>query len=250
MKIKKAIIPAAGLGTRLYPITQVISKEMLPIINKPAIAYVIEEAFISGIEKICIITNKRKSDIEEYVESFYHNISFMHQDEPKGLGHAVLQAEEFIDDEPFAVLLPDEIIDSRTPCIKQLIDIHNVCESNTVLGVQRVKLKDVSKYGIIETNKIDNKILEVNNLVEKPTVFATPSTFAIMGRYILTPKILGILKTTKPGKNNEIQLTDALKELLLYEDIKAYHFDGTRFDVGTQEGLLNANIYYSREALE
>lgn len=249
MKIRKAIIPAAGLGTRLYPITNVIPKEMLPILQRPAIEYVVNEAIASGIKEIGIVINNKKEIIKQYFNASA-NIHFIYQDKPKGLGHAVLQAEEFIGDEPFAVLLPDEIIDSRTPCIKQLIDIHNVCESNTVLGVQRVKLKDVSKYGIIETNKIDNKILEVNNLVEKPAVFKTPSTFAIMGRYILTPKILDILKTTKPGKNNEIQLTDALKELLLYEDIKAYHFDGTRFDVGTQEGLLNANIYYSREALE
>lgn len=249
MKIRKAIIPAAGLGTRLYPITNVIPKEMLPILQRPAIEYVVNEAIASGIKEIGIVINNKKEIIKQYFNASA-NIHFIYQDKPKGLGHAVLQAEEFIGDEPFAVLLPDEIIDSRTPCIKQLIDIHNVCESNTVLGVQRVKLKDVSKYGIIETNKIDNKILEVNNLVEKPAVFKTPSTFAIMGRYILTPKILDILKTIKPGKNNEIQLTDALKELLLYEDIKAYHFDGTRFDVGTQEGLLNANIYYSREALE
>lgn len=267
--IRKAIIPAAGLGTRFLPATKAQPKEMLPIVDKPAIQYIIEEASNSGIEEILIITGRNKMCIEDHFDrsvelemeleksgkqnmlNLVQNISgiadihFIRQKEPKGLGHAVRCAKTFVGNEPFAILLGDDIVYSKDkPCLKQLIDCYSEYKTS-ILGVQNVKDEDVSKYGIIDGIQIENNVCKVKNLIEKPDREEAPSNTAILGRYIITPRIFDILDETKPGKNGEIQLTDALKELLKEEAMYACNFDGRRYDVGDKLGYLQATVEFA-----
>ncbi|MFS8541289.1 MAG: UTP--glucose-1-phosphate uridylyltransferase GalU, partial [Tissierellales bacterium] len=242
MRVKKAVIPAAGFGTRFLPYTKAQPKEMLPIVDKPTLQFIIEEAIESGIEEILIITGRNKTSIENHFDrsielelelerkgktdllreirkiSNMVNIHYIRQKEPLGLGHAIYCAKSFIGNEPFAVLLGDDIVYSEKPCLKQLIEIFNVYQT-TILGVQQVPNEDVYKYGIISGKYLDNNVYKVKDMVEKPAVGKAPSNVAILGRYIITPSIFGILEKTKPGKNGEIQLTDALRELVKSEDM-------------------------------
>lgn len=268
-KIKKAVIPAAGLGTRFLPVTKAQPKEMLPIVDKPTIQYIIEEAVASGIEEILIITGRNKKCIEDHFDKSVEleleleksgkqemlklvreisdmvDIYYIRQKEPKGLGHAISCARTFVGNEPFAVLLGDDLVyNEEKPCLKQLMDCYN--EYNTsILGVQTVDVKDVSKYGIIKGIHIEGRVHKVRGLVEKPAVEEAPSNIAILGRYIITPQIFGILEETKPGRGGEIQLTDALSKLINEEAIYAYEFEGTRYDVGDKLGFLKATVEYA-----
>lgn len=269
MSIKKAIIPAAGLGTRFLPATKAQPKEMLPIVDKPAIQYIVEEAIESGIEDILIITGRNKRAIEDHFdksveleielekkdkESLLHlvqdisnmaNIHYIRQKEPRGLGHAIYCAKSFIGNEPFAVLLGDDIVDANfSPCLKQLIDIYNEYET-TVLGVQEIEKENVNRYGIVSGKKVNERLYTVNNLVEKPSVEEAPSNVAILGRYIITPEIFNILEHTRPGTGGEIQLTDALKNLAKKQKMYAYMFEGKRYDVGDKLGFLEATIEFA-----
>ena len=267
-KIRKAIIPAAGLGTRFLPATKAQPKEMLPIVDKPTLQYIIEECVASGIEEILIITGRNKKSIEDHFDrsvelemeleksgkeemlkmvreiSDMVNIHFIRQKEPRGLGHAILCAKTFVGNEPFAVLLGDDVVDSEVPCLKQLIDCFNEYKT-TILGVQTVEPQDVNKYGIVGGLHIEDRVYKVKNLIEKPAVEEAPSNVAILGRYIITPKIFEILENTKPGKGNEIQLTDALLELIKHEAMYAYDFEGRRYDVGDKLGFLQATVEYA-----
>ncbi|MGO1370465.1 MAG: UTP--glucose-1-phosphate uridylyltransferase GalU [Senegalia sp. (in: firmicutes)] len=269
MKIKKAIIPAAGLGTRFLPATKAQPKEMLPIVDKPTIQYIIEEAVESGIEEILIITSNNKSSIEDHFDKSIElemalkekgkddllkivedvsnlvNIHYIRQKEPKGLGHAINCAKSFVSSEPFAVLLGDDIVDAPDkPCLKQLMDEYDKYES-TILGVQEVEKSQTNKYGIVDGEKLEDGLYKVNTLVEKPNPAEAPSNVAILGRYIITPEIFDILDTTKPGAGNEIQLTDALKELATKQDMYAYTFKGKRYDVGDKLGFLKATVEFA-----
>lgn len=268
-KIKKAVIPAAGLGTRFLPATKAQPKEMLPIVDKPTIQYIIEEAVASGIEEILIITGRNKKCIEDHFDKSVEleleleksgkqemlklvreisdmvDIHYIRQKEPKGLGHAISCAKTFVGNEPFAVLLGDDLVyNEEKPCLKQLIDCYN--EYNTsILGVQTVDEKDVDKYGIIKGIHIEGRVHKVRGLVEKPAVEEAPSNIAILGRYIITPQIFKILEETKPGRGGEIQLTDALSKLIGEEAIYAYEFEGTRYDIGDKLGFLKATVEYA-----
>lgn len=268
-KIRKAIIPAAGLGTRFLPATKAQPKEMLPIVDKPTIQYIIEEAIDSGIEEILIITGRSKKCIEDHFDrsvelelelkksdkkemlkmvedtSNMADIYYIRQKEPKGLGHAISCAKTFVGNEPFAILLGDDVVyNGEKPCLKQLIDCYN--EYNTsVLGVQTVPEDKVNKYGIVDGILIEDRVCKVKGLVEKPSIEEAPSNVAILGRYIVTPKIFEILERTKPGKGGEIQLTDALLELINEEAMYAYNFEGRRYDVGDKQGFLEATVEYA-----
>jgi len=268
MKVKKAIIPAAGLGTRFLPATKAQPKEMLPIVDKPTIQYIIEEAVASGIEEILIITGRNKKCIEDHFDKSIEleleleragksellelvrgisdmvDIHYIRQKEPRGLGHAIYCAKTFVGDEPFAVLLGDDVVDSETPCLKQLIDCYSEYKT-TILGVQTVAKENVSKYGIVDGIHIEDRVYKVKNLVEKPSIEEAPSNVAILGRYIITPEIFNILGNTKPGKGGEIQLTDALKTLISKEAMYAYNFEGKRYDVGDKLGFLEATIEFA-----
>lgn len=268
MKVKKAVIPAAGLGTRFLPATKAQPKEMLPIVDKPTIQYIIEEAVASGIEEILIITGRNKRAIEDHFdksvelekeledsgkEELLHmaqeisnmaNIYYIRQKEPKGLGHAINCAKTFVGNEPFAVMLGDDVVDSEVPCLKQLINCYDEYKTS-ILGVQPVLEEDVSKYGIVKGMHIEDRVYKVKDLVEKPKVEEAPSNIAILGRYIITPQIFDILSETKPGKGGEIQLTDALKTLIQHEAMYAYSFEGRRYDVGDKLGFLQAGIEFA-----
>lgn len=268
MKVKKAIIPAAGLGTRFLPATKAQPKEMLPIVDKPTIQYIIEEAVASGIEEILIITGRNKKCIEDHFDKSIEleleleksgkeellelvrdisdmvDIHYIRQKEPRGLGHAIHCAKTFVGNEPFAVLLGDDVVDSETPCLKQLIDCFSEYNT-TILGVQTVPKENVSKYGIVDGLHIENRVYKVKDLIEKPAIDEAPSNVAILGRYIITPEIFNILENTKPGKGGEIQLTDALKTLIGQEAMYAYNFEGKRYDVGDKLGFLQATIEFA-----
>jgi UTP--glucose-1-phosphate uridylyltransferase len=268
MKVRKAIIPAAGLGTRFLPATKAQPKEMLPIVDKPTLQYIIEEAVDSGIEEILIITGRNKKSIEDHFDKSVEleleleskgkydlleevrsisdmvNIHYIRQKEPRGLGHAIHCAKSFIGREPFAVMLGDDIVDSEKPCLRQMIEIYNEYKT-TILGVQEIPKADVSKYGIVEGKHIEDRVYKVKGLVEKPALEDAPSNIAILGRYVITPSIFDILEHTEPGKGGEIQLTDALKELAQKEAMYAYIFDGKRYDVGDRQGFLQATVEYA-----
>lgn len=274
MKVRKAIIPAAGLGTRFLPATKAQPKEMLPIVDKPTIQYIIEEAVASGIEEILIITGRNKKSIEDHFDKSVElemeleksgkqemlelvrgisdmvDIHYIRQKEPRGLGHAINCAKSFVGNEPFAVMLGDDVVDSEVPCLKQLINCFNEYKT-TILGVQTVEFENVNKYGIIDGLPIENRVYKVKKLVEKPSVEEAPSNIAILGRYIITPQIFKILENTKPGKGNEIQLTDALETLIKNEAMYAYNFEGRRYDVGDKLGFLEATVEFAlkREGL-
>lgn len=275
MRVKKAVIPAAGLGTRFLPATKAQPKEMLPIVDKPTIQYIIEEAVSSGIEEILIITGRNKRAIEDHFDksveleqeldahakdelltivrdiSNMANIHYIRQKEPKGLGHAIYCARTFVGNEPFAVMLGDDVVDSKVPCLKQLIDCFNEYKTS-ILGVQDVPLTDVNKYGIVKGMHIEDRVYKVKDLIEKPKTEEAPSNIAILGRYIITPQIFEILENTTPGKGGEIQLTDALKTLINSEAMYAYNFEGRRYDVGDKLGFLQATVEYAlkREDLQ
>ncbi|MDI3508858.1 MAG: UTP--glucose-phosphate uridylyltransferase [Clostridiales bacterium] len=268
MRVRKAIIPAAGLGTRFLPATKAQPKEMLPIVDKPTVQYIVEEAIASGIEDIIIVTGRGKRAIEDHFdksvelemelkrqgkEELLHlvedisnmvDIHYIRQKEPRGLGHAIYCARSFIGNEPFAVLLGDDVIDSKTPCLKQLIDVYNEYKT-TVLGVQQVPWDKVDRYGILKYMQIEPGIYKVKELVEKPSREQAPSNVAILGRYIITPQIFDILEHTQPGAGGEIQLTDALQELLKCEAMYAYEFEGKRYDVGDKLGFLQATVEFA-----
>jgi len=271
MKVRKAIIPAAGLGTRFLPATKAQPKEMLPIVDKPTIQYIVEEAIESGIEDIIIISGRGKRAIEDHFDTSYEleatleesnklemlemvqeisnlaNIHYIRQKEPKGLGHAIHCANRFIGNEPFAVLLGDDIVVSEKPCLRQLMDVYEEKEAS-IIGVHDVPREDVNKYGIIEPKAYEGKndrIQEIESLVEKPDIDEAPSNLAIMGRYILTPAIFKILENLPPGKGNEIQLTDAIEILNQKEKVFAYNFIGDRYDVGDKLGFVQATIDFA-----
>lgn len=272
-KVRKAIIPAAGLGTRFLPATKAQPKEMLPIVDKPTIQYIVEEAVASGIEDIIIVTGRGKRAIEDHFDKSYEleetlakkgkyeqleevqgisklaNIHYIRQKEPLGLGHAISCASRFIGDEPFAVLLGDDIVHSpEKPCLKQLIDVYERYNSS-VIGVQEVSEQEVSKYGVISINQsgMDNGVFHINDLVEKPKVEEAPSNYAIMGRYVLRPEIFDILENLTPGAGNEIQLTDAIKKLNDQQMVVGYEFSGERHDVGDKFGFIKAMLDYALE---
>ena len=267
--IRKAIIPVAGFGTRFLPVTKSIPKEMIPIIDKPTIQYIIEEAVESGITDILLVTSKYKKSIEDYFDNFKElesvlessknyemldmiknisnmvNITFVRQKEQKGLGHAIYQGKTFVGNEPFCVLLGDDIVYNRDkPCLKQLIECYEEY-GGSVLGVQEVKREDVSKYGIVDGNKISENIYRVNNLIEKPSMEEAPTNIAILGRYVISCKIFEHLEKENYGKNGEIQLTDSITNLISTEEVYAYKFQGTRYDIGDKIGYLKATIDYS-----
>lgn len=267
--IKRAVIPAAGLGTRFLPATKATPKEMLPIVDKPTIQYIVEEALASGIEDIIIITGRSKRAIEDHFDRSVElelvleeqgkldllkmvkdiseiRIHYIRQKEPKGLGHAVLCAKHFIGDEPFAVLLGDDVVyNDQHPALSQLIHEYNKTGAS-ILGVQEVPEERVSAYGIVATQATDDpRLFKVNDMVEKPVAAEAPSHLAVLGRYILSPEIFTILEHTAPGRGGEIQLTDAIKELAAKEPVYAYNFAGRRYDVGDKEGFLEASIEYA-----
>ncbi|WKT77673.1 UTP--glucose-1-phosphate uridylyltransferase GalU [Lysinibacillus fusiformis] len=268
-KIRKAIIPAAGLGTRFLPATKAMPKEMLPIVDKPTIQYIVEEAIASGIEDIIIVTGKGKRAIEDHFdnaleletnllekgkfdilekvqESANVEIHYIRQKEPLGLGHAIWCARKFIGDEPFAVLLGDDIVKSEEPCLKQLMNQYeNILSS--VIGVQEVANEDVHRYGVIDPVGSDSKLMQVTKFVEKPALGEAPSNFAIIGRYILTPEIFRFLDEKKKGKGGEIQLTDAIESLNGIQRVFAYAFEGRRYDVGEQLGFIETIIDFALE---
>lgn len=271
MKVKKAIIPAAGLGTRFLPATKAQPKEMLPIVDRPTIQYIIEEAVESGIEDILIVSGRGKRAIEDHFDRSWEleetldskgktsqleeirsisnlaDIHYIRQKEPKGLGHAIWCARKFIGNDPFAVLLGDDIVvNEGDPCLKQMIAQFDSKQSS-IIGVQEVPNESLSSYGVIDynTNFNEENCFNITNLIEKPSIKDAPSNLAIMGRYILTPQILDILQETAPGAGNEIQLTDALKTLLNYEKIYAYLFSGTRYDIGNKVGFIEANLEFA-----
>lgn len=267
-RVRKAIIPAAGLGTRFLPATKAMPKEMLPIVDKPTIQYIVEEAVQSGIEDIIIVTGKGKRSIEDHFDHAFElennlleknklelleevqrsanmvDIHYIRQKEPKGLGHAIWCARKFIGDEPFAVLLGDDIVEAETPCLKQMIDLYNRYQSS-IIGVQTVSDEEVSRYGIVDAQQLGERFYSVNNLVEKPKKEDAPSNLAIMGRYILSPRIFSILDQQEAGAGGEIQLTDAIAELNLTEAVYAYDFIGTRYDVGEKLGFIKTTIKFA-----
>lgn len=267
--IRKAIIPVAGFGTRFLPVTKSIPKEMIPIIDKPTIQYIIEEAVESGITDILLVTSKYKKSIEDYFDNFYElenlleksknyemietlknisnmaNITFIRQKEQNGLGHAIYQGKTFVGNEPFCVLLGDDIVyNENKPCLKQLIDIYDNY-GGTVLGVQEVEKNDVSKYGIVDGKKISDNLYSVTNLIEKPEVSEAPTNIAILGRYVISPSIFSHLENATPGKNGEIQLTDSLLKLILNENVNAFLFEGVRYDIGDKIGYIKATLDYA-----
>ena len=268
MNVKKAIIPAAGLGTRFLPATKATAKEMLPIIDKPTIQYIVEEAVDSGIEEILIITGKGKRSIEDHFdnapeleqnllsknkldmlamvqETSKINIHFIRQKSPRGLGDAILQAKGFVGNEPFVVLLGDDIVKSKTPCVKQLIEQYNKTQSS-IIGVQKVPIEDTNRYGIIDPeSEIADNLYSVRGFVEKPSVEKAPSQLAILGRYLLTPEIFSLLETQEAGAGDEIQLTDAIDRLNKTERVLAYEFEGRRYDVGDKFGFVDTTLRFA-----
>ncbi|WP_088229027.1 UTP--glucose-1-phosphate uridylyltransferase GalU [Desulfosporosinus sp. FKB] len=268
-KIRKAIIPAAGLGTRFLPATKAQPKEMLPIVDKPTIQYIVEEAINSGIEDIIIVTGRNKRAIEDHfdrsmeLETYLEknskeelldlvqdiarlaDIYYVRQKEALGLGHAIYSARKFIGQEPFAVLLGDDVIFSEVPALRQMMNQYERYGASMV-GVQEVPIEDISKYGIVDGEKFAERLYRAKNLVEKPQPEDAPLThLAIMGRYILNPEIFDLLEALPPGKGGEIQLTDGIKELGRFQEVMAYEFDGRRHDVGDKLGFVEATIEYA-----
>ncbi|SEN49067.1 UDP-glucose pyrophosphorylase [Mesobacillus persicus] len=267
-KVRKAIIPAAGLGTRFLPATKAMPKEMLPIVDKPTIQYIVEEAIASGIEDIIIVTGKGKRAIEDHFDfapeleqnleskgkfdlldrvrysTNLADIHYIRQKEPKGLGHAVWCARNFIGDEPFAVLLGDDIVQSDTPCLRQLINEYEETRSS-VIGVQTVPDNETHRYGIVDPSVQEGRRFQVENFVEKPAPGTAPSNLAIMGRYVLTPEIFMYLEQQETGAGGEIQLTDAIQKLNQIQRVFAYDFEGKRYDVGEKIGFVKTTVEFA-----
>jgi UTP--glucose-1-phosphate uridylyltransferase len=270
VQVRKAVIPAAGFGTRMLPATKAVPKEMLPILNKPCIQYIVEEAVLSGIEEILLITGRSKKAIEDHFDrspelelhleqnrkssiltevkaiSELVDIHYVRQKTPLGLGHAILCAKSFVGNEPFAVLLGDDIIQAQTPVTKQLIKVYDDPDT-ALVGVQRVPVAHVSKYGIVdpESSPTSGDKVRVRKLVEKPSTANAPSNFAVLGRYILPPAIFSVLEETPVGHGGELQLTDAIQQLAVEGRAFAYPFEGVRHDIGNLEGWLKANISFA-----
>ncbi len=269
-EVRKAVFPAGGLGTRFLPATKVIPKEMLPVVDKPIIQYGVEEAIASGIEHIIIITGRGKGTMEDHFDHSFEldatlerrgkqdllavsrsvatmaRISYVRQKDPLGLGHAVLCAKDFVGDEPFAVLLPDDVIDAEVPCLKQLIDVFDE-KDGSVLATQTVEGPAISAYGVLagSPDPANPRIYNCTGMVEKPKFEDAPSTQAIVGRYVLTPRVFELLEQTQPGAGGEIQLTDGIKALLKEEKVFGYTFAGKRFDAGDKFGMLQATIEFA-----
>ncbi|MCL5266292.1 MAG: UTP--glucose-1-phosphate uridylyltransferase GalU [Chloroflexi bacterium] len=268
MPIKKAVFPAAGLGTRFLPATKAQPKEMLPVVDKPIIQYAVEEAVASGIQEVIIVTGRGKRAIEDHfdisfeLEHFLHKkgddemlrevreiselatVYYIRQKEPLGLGHAVLTAKPLVGDEPFAVILSDDIIDGEVPCLRQLVDVYERYKCS-VLAVEHVPREQTKSYGIIEPRPLDTLLHQVLGVVEKPKPEDAPSDLGIVGRYILTPEIFELLEETPAGKGGEIQLTDAIQRLLLKQAVYAYEFEGKRYDTGSPLGFLKATVEFA-----
>jgi UTP--glucose-1-phosphate uridylyltransferase len=269
MKVKKAIIPAAGLGTRFLPATKAQPKEMLPIVDKPTIQYIVEEAVAAGIEDIIIISGRSKRAIEDHFDKSYEleetlyqkgkfdilqelqgisnlaNIHYIRQKEPKGLGHAISCASSFIGNEPFAVLLGDDVVDADQPALKQLIDVYDEYKC-AVVGVQPVAQSEVSKYGIVNpAEDVSTRSFVIDGMVEKPSIENAPSNYAVLGRYVLTPEIFSILNEIPLGTGGEIQLTDAIQQLTWTQKVMAHHFEGKRHDIGDKLGFVKATIDFA-----
>ncbi|MDR0859165.1 MAG: UTP--glucose-1-phosphate uridylyltransferase GalU [Oscillospiraceae bacterium] len=270
MKIRKAVIPAAGLGTRMLPATKTIPKEMLPLLDKPVIQYIIEEAAAAGIEDILLVTNRQKSAMDDYFDYFPEleqrlersgkaeqaeeirkaadlaNIFYVRQKETKGLGHAIYRAKRFIGDEPFAVLLGDDVMFAEVPVIKQLMDVSEDRGGLTALGVQAVSDSAIASYSSLKVTDTEQRgIFKVEDLIEKPTAAEKFSNYAILGRYVLTPGIFDALENVKPGYGGEIQLTDGIREQLKGEAMFAVDFKGKRYDTGNQRGFLEATVEFA-----
>jgi UTP--glucose-1-phosphate uridylyltransferase len=272
MRVRKAVFPAAGLGTRFLPATKAQPKEMLPLVDKPIIQYGVEEALAAGCDQIIIITGRGKSAIEDHFDVSYElekmleergktellavvrqisdmiHVAYVRQKEAMGLGHAVLMARELVGHEPFAVLLADDVIDAPVPCLKQMIDVFNETQSS-VIATQVVEGPGISAYGVVDGKSVDGKfngrLFEVSNLVEKPKPAEAPSKLAIIGRYILTPTIFDVLERTPLGTGGELQLTDGLKLLLKQEKIYGFTFEGKRHDTGDKLGFLKATVEFA-----
>lgn len=266
MKVRKAVIPAAGFGTRMLPASKSIPKEMLPIFDKPTIQYIVEEVASAGIEDVLLILSKDKGSVADHFDSYTEleeimrkkdpemyeqlkcisnlcNVHFVRQKTKRGLGDAITYAQSFVGHEPFAVLLGDDIVHHDTSCISQLIDVFNEHQCS-VVGVQEVPKEDVDKYGIVDGKLIEDRLYEVKNLVEKPKPHEATTNVAILGRYIITPEIFKILKGTEKGHGGEVQLTDGLNTLVKSQKMLAYNFEGRRYDVGNKKGYFEANVEY------
>lgn len=269
-KVRKAVFPAAGFGTRFLPATKSIPKEMLPLVDKPIIQYGVEEAIAAGCDQIVIVTGRGKSAIEDHFDVSFElettlerrgkkellavsrnvsnmvSLSYVRQKEARGLGHAVLMARDLVGDEPFAVILPDDVIDAKVPCLKQMIDAYDKVQG-TILATQVVEGPAISAYGVLDATPQadDPRILEVKGLVEKPKLEDAPSKNAIIGRYILTPKIFDLLEKTPLGAGGELQLTDGIKGLLHHERVYGYSFEGRRYDAGDKFGWLEATVDFA-----
>ncbi len=266
--VRKAVFPAAGLGTRFLPATKASPKEMLPLVDKPLIQYVVEEAVASGIESVIIVTGRGKSAIEDHFDVSFEleallrerareddlrmvreisdmaRVSYVRQREALGLGHAVLQARDLVGDEPFAVMLSDDIIDSRTPALRQLIDVYEKYDAPVVATMQ-VAGEAISRFGALAVEEVADGVYRIKDMVEKPPVSAAPSDLAIIGRYVLTPDIFDEIESTEPGAIGEIQITDAMRALLKKRDFYAVRFQGTRYDAGDKLGFLIATVEYA-----
>lgn len=268
MKVRKAVIPAAGLGTRMLPATKTVPKEMLPLVDKPVVQYIIEEAVAAGIEDILIVTNRAKSAMDDYFDYYPEletrliqagkdhelhevrraadlaNIFYVRQKETKGLGHAIWRAKRFVGDEPFAVLLGDDIMRAKRPVIRQLMDAAEKYDASCV-GVQKVATEVISKYSSVKVSPLEERVFSVSDMNEKPTPTEMFSNYAILGRYVLTPDIFDILERLTPGYGGEVQLTDGLKELCMRSRMVAVDFDGRRYDTGNLKGFLEATIDFA-----
>lgn len=268
MKIKKAVIPVAGLGTRFLPATKTVPKELLPIVDTPAIQYVVQEAVDSGISEVIFVTGRNKDSIEDHfdenpeleqvldergqtetVQSLRRiaemiEVVSVRQKRPLGLGHAVLCARNLVGDEPFAVLLSDDLIDSSVPCLRQLLEVFEN-KKESVIALRRVPDHEVQRYGIVQGKQLSNRLYEVDDMVEKPHPDEAPSRLAIIGRYILQPKIFSLLEKVTPGRGGEIQLTDAIAQLARQKKVYGYEFEGEHYDIGDKLGFVRATIAYA-----
>ncbi len=272
-KVRKAVFPAAGLGTRFLPATKAMPKEMLPLVDKPLIQYGVEEAIHSGVQNIIIVTGRGKSAIEDHFDVSFElenmlasrnkkellqqirdisgmiDVSYVRQKEALGLGHAVLRAKELVSNEPFAVVLSDDVIDSEVPCLRQLIDVYEFYGAS-VVALMEVPRENISAYGVVDAEPVEhkganNRLYRIRNMVEKPKAEDAPSNLAIIGRYILTPEVFASIEAVEPGKGGEIQLTDGLKHLLRSRPVYGYKFEGTRFDAGDKLGFLEATVEFA-----
>ena len=267
-KIRKAVFPAAGLGTRFLPATKASPKEMLPLVDKPLIQYVVEEAVASGIESVIIVTGRGKSAIEDHFDISFEleqllqergkeelrkeirmvsemaRINYVRQREALGLGHAILQARDFVEDEPFAVMLSDDIVDAETPALRQMLDVYEKYDA-PIIGTMQVEGEAISRFGVIDAEEVSEGVYKIKDMVEKPPFSEAPSNLAIIGRYILTPDIFDEIEATRPGAGGEIQITDAMRSLLKKRPFYAVRFKGTRHDAGDKLGFLIATVEFA-----